>query len=127
MTKLYYDDPLIAAYMFREFDITFRSELDDHIGFDGDLHLLAERNQGEVYEGKYCIHLDSLDVFKPQVGDMVRFRGEFGASVYATDLFKIPSDRTDYSDPCFSFYSDICSKEIIQRDNKAFFMPKVEE
>lgn len=167
MTKLYYDDPLAAAYMAREFGVkytnfkwyeqeeTFFDPKPDERFYRRIFSQIIEWYRNPEYEmqkleescvsleefqkgvaeieikrvprpSKIHIHPDSYDVFKPTVGDMVRFRDKYAAYVYADDLMSTPSPDLKHANPCYEFEPNKINKHIIQRDNKPFFMPKEE-
>lgn len=131
MTKLYYDDPLIAAYMSKEFGVeyitpekyTYTHEwLDFFLDIDGDDIV---DNGGEHY-----IHPDSHHIFEPQVGDLV-YTGHHDGNEYTVRLMKFATEHKG------AFIWSIagahgpvgknCIKSIIQRNNKPFFNPLKEK
>ncbi len=113
MTKQFYDCPIKAAYMAKEFGVRYKSvtgfglqditqwELAD---VNGDLRGTLRRLQGE-----YHIHPDSYSIFEPKEGDLLQDRkGE-------CLTYTIPQNL------------DMRYFKIIQRDNKSFIMPEREE
>lgn len=61
--------------------------------------------------GLYQIHPDSLHILEPQVGDLIGC-GTYALYVHNTEIFRHHSTWTD--------------EKIIQRNDKAFFWPEVE-
>lgn len=129
--KLYYTDPLKAAYMAREFGIelldyrcisypeilTWENVIEEMINsYTGgvDLKYIPE---------KYYIHPDSYGIFDVKFGDLtdakweVSSGGEEGATRY---IQTIKEGRTTFEPQKPS------PVEIIQRDGKAFFEPERE-
>ena len=116
MTKYYYTDLLVAAYMAREFGVKLYEPKNEEYAeewhtiedlYDVALFLILWQDKSQK-EGvpKVHIHPDSEKIFEPQEGDLC---------VY-------PNDPNYY----FSFSSDepvADDIEIILRDNKHFFMP----
>lgn len=108
MSKLYYKDPLAAAYMAREFGVKF--------DIPNSPTPLAMRR-----EGKYYIHPDSYHVFEPRVGDLVAYGWvstpcQLIGKVTNEAIFNahgVPIERDKY-------------RKIIQRKGKPFFMRKEE-
>ena len=93
MTKLYYDDALIAAYMMREFGVIYNN-------YDNIDEILSDFQHKSDIDKMY-IYPDSLDVFNPTADDLMRR--------------DVGMDGEEYD----SEY------DIIQRNGKQFFMPKV--
>ena len=111
MTRLYYDDSLIAAIMARDFGVDVKVG-----GIYGvsTLHLINEWTKGD---GE--IHPDSLSIFEPIVGDLVLEKG--GALL----VRRIDAEWYGY---IYGNEQTIwCKPPIIQRDNKAFFTPLEEK
>jgi hypothetical protein len=112
---MFYDDPLAAAYMAREFGVKLdRDTTAAHKKADYINRLLGSvcgGNIGKVSPVMY-IHPDSLHIFEPQVGDYV----QFGEDHYG--LFKkLRSDK---------YYENFVGVKIIQRNNRPFFWPESE-
>jgi len=111
---MYYDDPLAAAYMAREFGVEYYtypdgSDKDDPINCD------EFKDHGVCLSDNstFYIHPDSLHIFNPRRGDLVYY--------HPIDLHELwcwsewePSD-------IHKSFSDI--GDIIQRNDKPFFMP----
>jgi len=133
MTKLYYTDPLKAAYMAREFGVKLannntdkpvgmslfahHSTLDNYTG--GSVSCLGI--DADLYEGEEIyIHPDSNDIFEPQVGDLVLYCSTMRPRIIGKvtdggyyDTEGLPMERNKY-------------QYIIRRQHKQFFMPRAE-
>jgi hypothetical protein len=138
MTELYYDDPVIAAYMMREFGVNYyTAEYGNGEGMD----LIDDYdNLLDEYTASYndfpnlFVHSDSLYIFYPQVGDMVIERGRIRAQDRIGTIDYITKDEqciavADYHDDedCKGVLThNIFHKkaEILQRNGEHFFMPK---
>ncbi len=125
MVKYYYDDPLQAAYMLREFNFKIGCyDIDDLNYFEEDsLNSLSDgigNNQIESdIDSAYIIHPDCYELLKPKEGDLGKDSGNplyyylFWEGVWRSlNGIKLEDNGTI---------------EIIQRNNKAFFTPKIEE
>lgn len=120
MSKLYYDDPLVAAYMSREFGVTTSSEQcaknfnwEEWAHSDSLIKIFIYENNlsiDEFYEhcGKFYIHPDSLPVFEPREGDLVCV------------------DDTYYTVDKYDKFGGIKEYKIILRNGKPFFWQKVD-
>jgi len=108
--KLYYIDPMQAYYMNREFRVKYSETpdganelwwmIEDYYFYDDD----------ETHFDKAYIHPDSLDIFKPMVGDVMIF-----------DNDDMPYVVRDYDTD-----KTWLTGRIIQRNNLPFFPPKEE-
>lgn len=119
--KMYYTDPLRAALMAREFGVKFNFEemRQDYEsgGLKAKRSLKKIKSWKTIIEiGKHCdkfyIHPDSLALFEPREGDMII---EYDDNEIRQCFLRLNSEQT----PAAPY-------KIIQRDNKAFFMPEVE-
>lgn len=121
--KYYYDDPIIAAYMAREFGVKYthgrpikdKHDVEDYFSFfeyecDGYPECPNKEYIRPTEWINYDISNDSLDVFKPQVGDLYKWIGVGQVDIAIDRSIDYIRDR----------YSEI---EIIQRQGKHFFMP----
>ncbi len=115
MTKYYYDDPLAAAYMAREFSVVYHYSHRTYNWSDINWLLLIE-NQEE-----FIIHPDSLHIFDPKEGDLVNFITKIG---YVDHCGQIAQNEWNEV-VCYNIKTD--DYKIIQRDGKSFFWPKIEE
>ena len=123
--KLYYTDPLAAAYMAGEFGI--------ELGLDGVTDLVTGRfidytleiidSCGKRRDGvRFTIHPDSYHIFEPKVGDLVTAKNDFVqyvAFIEKDGLAKCNVHPATYLKN-FQFVS------IIQRDGEPFFTPEEE-
>lgn len=128
MQKLHYTDPLKAAYMEREFGVLFtdrRGEETIHIyrklnmsKFSVTCEYLSGCSYG--YEGYSYIHPDSLDIFKPKVGDLLVYHRPVscGGGVYYYEKYIDINHKKRMNQDCVG--------EIIQRDSRLFFVPESE-
>lgn len=111
-SKLYYDDPLAAAYMAREFRVQYESKNGHKLLYaTADIFMFEECEEVIQFMGdKYYIHPDSLAVFEPREGDLIK------------NIKDLEIDGN------YEFYDNnkvICTDRIIiQRDNKPVFWPK---
>lgn len=121
----YYIDPLKAAWMAREFGVEFFWEL--------------SRMDGLKLIDRYVVHPDSLHIFEPMEGDVV-FMTALGGG-FGVGLYNVCLDGEDIYDNhiCISnikskdsvmesgdMWGSLFLGEIVQRNNKAFFMPETE-
>lgn len=163
--EYYYDDPLKAAWMSRDFGINLQihhSYKDEDYGMlnvtylqvdccdDGTADYIEAYNQhgnfvfggddpDDRYSGDIYVHPDSNHIFEPKEGDLLRLyfytpEEDNRANAYMTGkVFGLnnPVARTwfrdkrdgsiDYEDHRISDHE----YKIIQRNNKAFFMPEI--
>lgn len=128
--KLYYTDPLAAAYMAREFGVRFfDGTKDDELkairydncikwAYSSGIFPDGERvDSFSFYKGeRFYIHPDSLSIFEPKVEDLMTEGKTIVEHVYKTIDKQVMSRG-------HLFYSPY---KIIQRNNKPFFMPEEE-
>ena len=119
MTKLYYDDPLQAAYMAREFGVKLEDENENRIEWvDGHGFVLFDSEDVVDFVGMgietFYIHPDSYRIFEPQEGDRNIKGFVFEKGQWVIDGM-IPA----------AMFSEV-PREINHRDNKPFFWPKEE-
>lgn len=138
--KLYYSNPIHAAYMAQEFGVMFRVRESQNVkrGVPAK-HSTVKRwvdvsNPFSVASDHYknkrlWVHPDGLDIFEPREGDMVRvpvidsetkefLHHDVGMCGGSGDIVKEWGDDIGWS------ILDIDA--IIQRDNKPFIMPEIE-
>lgn len=134
----YYDDALIAAYMAREFGVKVLIEnplwindknQDAYIWSDNWEYILNGNIRADISE-------DSLHIFEPQVGDLgyIAKAGVFHESnppdrIYKlseTHMWRIGKDRMEHLGGRGVQRKTFKMVKIIQRNKKAFFMPKEE-
>lgn len=109
--KLYYADPLAAAYMANEFGVKYQSEIKmDWLSAQS----YTSRGNFSRINKEYYIHPDSLDIFQPKEGDrnidgLIYTNGQWIGLGYASSAY---------------IYEN---RDIDKRDNKPFFTPIEEE
>jgi len=134
--KLYYDDALQAAWMTREFNVKITAPVATG---SGGLEQSKQRipawvwgryieNQARSRNGfKYYIHPDnSYDIFKPQVGDLIKgcdSKNYILRHMFYT-IYSLNGIYEDENNQETKLDGNI--KEIIQRNGKPFFNPKVQ-
>lgn len=119
--KLYYDCPIEAAYMAKNFGAKLRLELIDAETGIIDLqqfpitswHTLTSLFGTTGLSPYFYIHPDSLHIFKPQEGDFCTWEKNKYIDTFTW------CELADYA----AINSEI---KIIQRDNKPFITPKQE-
>lgn len=116
MTKLYYNDPLKASWMAREFGVRYSN---------GDHEICVIPFVDALAEDKiYYIHPDSLHILQPVEGDVLRL--VIGLAI-PPDVRYYNWERIERS--LAIEYGKAPSWHhtgIIRRNGKAFFMPEVE-
>jgi len=137
--KRYYDSPIIAAYMAKEFGLGYLSQLGNDIvinEWEGQVHWAV--GCGHAYVGKFYLHPDSLSILEPMVGDVYDGGSDMGIvtlvseSDYDAICEKLPELRHSFSYP-----EMICDEgeylaaaehgwKVIQRNGTPFCWP-VEE
>jgi len=147
MRKLYYDCPLQAAYMAKEFGVilAFKTTIyASPFGIGAEKELAAYRNYeqfnpwriikwkkpkdiinaprdygGAGRDGKFYVYPDSLPIFEPRKGDFVR-DGELGGVLQE-------SGEILCTDGAATMSCEMCDEinYILQRNGKPFFMPLV--
>jgi len=108
MTRLYFDCPIKALYMMKEFRVEFES-------FDW-YSLINQCEHNKSAKCRYYITKGSEHIFEPMKGDEGRWSRIQGAH-YAN------FNGVQW----VSYGNEITEPEIIMRDNKHFFAPKKEE
>lgn len=108
MTKLYYTDPLKAAWMAREFGVKFEQ---DNFSQGRDWLCGSTLYHGDA---PYFIHPDSLSIFEPMEGDLVY--------CHPTDVYEIWRDEKFEPTVVHKSFADL--GDIVTRNGKAFFMPE---
>lgn len=133
MIKLFYTDPLIAAYMSREFGVRFAnnntdgaiklddlfvtfSSLDNHTS--GQVSVMGLSVDLEVEEEIY-IHPEDYNIFEPQQNDVMR--------TIIPDSTSVENIGSDIRAKEFIHLMKTRGAKIIMRNNKHFFMPEREE
>lgn len=132
MTKLYYNDPIKAAWMCREFGVCYTDESiasinaaedQPRILFDRSARVLEKFRIVMVYPPKcqYHIHPDSLPIFEPYDTDEAPGGWWFNANLCA--WVRTSSDTCHDGKPCFEMRQPH-EIQTAWRDGKAFFMPE---
>ena len=80
--KLYYKDPLAAAYMMREFDVKIHTGGGDMCVITVDFCLNRYEQDFTSLGGKLYIHPSSYHIFEPQQKDFVWMGGHTGFADY---------------------------------------------
>jgi len=145
MTKLYYTDPLAAAYMSREFGVEYHKlgkianwkvwQIDGEV--DGaifiDPKIMSHIDFLHDFGGKFSIHPDSLHIFEPQEGDYIYFDNEFGENRDEYGIGEVSISL--WTDEVLSVrwgniglrLNECENVRIIQRNGKPFFWPEEEK
>lgn len=121
--KLYYKDPLQAAWMHREFDVWYEEY------FTNEKKITTAPNDIKYHEWmdsehKWWILLESHPIFEPQAGDLVSWTLYKGQKVHEQTFYD--SAYPSLIEALSSDDDALSEVKIIQRNNKAFFMPEVE-
>ena len=126
MDKLYYDDPLQAAWMAREFGAILFSPEDKEKDYEEEFYSWESILELWEFDNLDCvyIHPDSPSIFEPELDDLVEWHGlMFGLVIGENKDDEVIGIQHGESD-VYTVSKEEC--RIIQRDNKAFFMPKTE-
>jgi len=117
-SKLYYTDPLIAAYMYEYFDVHYIDEFK--------LEFIWGKSTTGLYPvapEKIFIADNFLHIFEPQVGDVIRsYDLDRRMAEDGVILIEHESDLQ-----LAKKYLSADSHYIIQRQGKAFFWPEVSD
>jgi hypothetical protein len=119
--KYYYTDPLKASWMTVVLDVKYCSADGKELWCDAYNGCFWDGNE-ERYDKAY-INSESEHIFKPIEGDI-------GINTDDEDGTKEPCQFIEnnwVTGQLGEYYFCFGRQEIIQRDHKAFFMPKVEE
>ena len=128
--KYYYDCPIQALYMNKEFGVNLKCENEsssyyysfgkamlDHIRREVLKDTTWEKNLGKIY-----VAPESEHIFEPKEGDLGQMKAE-GARFFV----KYNESLKEWKEwHCGGYYSDKNGSDIIMRDNKHFFNPKEE-
>ena len=130
MKRYYYTDALAAAWMAREFGFKYidRYTCDETgkcLNYTVDWKVFQEGDDLTSPIAKYELHPDSLPLLEPKGGDIVMAYSNSSKSFRPMAVGNPPDEFG-----C-TVYHAVCELnnglKIIQRDNKAFFMPECEE
>ncbi len=122
MKKLYYTDPLAAAYMAREFGVKY-----ENCTFDTKITSFREISKGLIkgreidWFDRYYIHPDSYHIFEPQGIDLIEVITPENYPHHALQVHLMY-----YRGRGYRAIQDNESVKIIQRNNKPFFWPEEE-
>lgn len=134
MTNIfYYTDPLAAAWMSKHFRMRFVSgdgaELKWCKEFSCYYHPNESEYEGQCWDDKYFIHQDSLDILKPQKGDIYTlewycvqgssYGGSWEDALNTTDEYGMY--RTIFN------AQEYRNHRIIQRNGISFMFPDTSE
>ena len=128
--KYYYECPIQALYMMKEFGVNLKCENEsssyyysfgkamlDHIRREVLKDTTWEKNLGKIY-----VAPESEHIFEPKEGDLGQMKAE-GARFFV----KYNESLKEWKEwHCGGYYSDKNGSEIIYRDGKQFFNPKEE-
>lgn len=123
MTRYFYTDPLAAAWMARHFGMTFDAPIQPVIKYDGTPSM-------QITPKCFYLHVDSLRLLEPRVGDLVYTRAEM--KMRRIDERKTGCDdyhlwRADHVWPQpFPDEDETVTMKIVQRDGKPFHWPESE-
>lgn len=116
--KYFYRDVIKAIWMEKHFKIPLYKEDLKRNWMPGELGIQAEKYTYYADDEKYYIHSDYHEILIPQIGDLVLFgNGNVKHWIY---------DSEYYIDPKNGIKIKYNWQEIIQRNDKAFFMPESE-
>ena len=115
--KLYYNDVLKAAWMSQEFGVYFENDITSFNCYalstgQETPHFFHVDTKREIY--KLNIHPRSLDIFKPQIGDLVIVGGNYEPVIDWIDKVMLEADRYPdrYSDTFDSMPEKMINKLI---------------
>jgi hypothetical protein len=119
MTRLYFDCPIKAAYMWKEFNINTYIELTREDGTIFDVVNIDWEGRSIKLDGrKYYVRKESEHIFDPKEGD----QGYFSTEAYG-EMWHFFEHNSWQS---YGYDDSIQDIKIIMRDNKHFFNPLIE-
>ncbi len=121
MPKYYYTDPLKAAWQIKNHAF----KLESIVSWEAIFEVACDCQGGggfrnEWFDDKYYIHPNCHELLKPQVDDIIEFDGFVYGLVNSVNADEIAIQCDD-----IFYVRDIEECTIIQRNEKAFFMPEV--
>lgn len=136
--KLYYTDPLAAAYMAREFGVVYKTVIYSDGVIDGHGDNSANgvcidavfTSEGETFAHdmvvKANIHPDSYSIFEPQKGDCFSW---FGWRLRIWDKYRNTRTHSTIkrANHLLNVKANPGNFKIIERNKKLFFWPESEE
>jgi hypothetical protein len=133
MTKLYYDCPIKALYMMKEFEVDLQQFLYPdplanerklmHIGYNTLLSDLPYWKEEFKNKNRFYIESGSEHIFEPKHGDLNQDGDMFNSDINCSD----PRGAWEEIGQNDSHKHDDRFDEIIRRESKHFFMAEVEE
>lgn len=120
MTRLYFDCPIKAAYMWKEFNVNTYLELtredqtipDVLLYFDCPIKNVDWEGRSIKLDGrKYYIAPESEHIFEPKKGDLAHYDLNGGSGV------------NQFTNKPIRWAEGVTNIQIIRRDNKQFFAP----
>ena len=119
MSRLYYDDPLAAAWMAKHFGVRFPIERGTNTPNAGGCystttlctHDTWKRTGGQNTPDRYYVHADSLHLLKPQLGDVIYAADDGARCVNRVFTLEMAEEWIGWGN------------RIIQRGNKPFHWP----
>lgn len=122
--KLYYTDPIKAIWMAKEFGVKIKDYHIECYKLSSEWFCLEDisdiKSPIEGFE-KLWIRPESESIFEPKIGDLVNLLPPFDICKYDMKL------STTIDDERHLKYIRTKNFEIIQREDKAFFMPEKDE
>ena len=126
--KYYYDCPIQALYMNKEFDVKFFIKDDDGDDYNFTEWYLNSQNVLELFTElkafpcRIYVKSESEHIFEPKEGDLGQMKAE-GARFFV----KYNESLKEWKEwHCGGYYSDKNGSDIIMRNGKHFFPPKEE-
>ena len=126
--KYYYDCPIQALYMNKEFDVKFFIKDDDGDDYNFTEWYLNSQNvlelftEIEAFPCRIYVKSESEHIFEPKEGDLGQMKAE-GARFFV----KYNESLKEWKEwHCGGYYSDKNGSDIIMRNGKHFFNPKEE-
>lgn len=111
MTKFFYTDPLAAAWMADKFGMKFSSHIKSLSNPQWDNASMFVNRNGNWVNDHFYIHLDSLHLLEPQVGDIQE----------VTDI-----ELGNFIHRMLTIHDFLPNAKIIQRNDIPFMWPEVE-
>jgi hypothetical protein len=143
MPKYYYNDALIAAWMAINFNVMFTKEIiagmaqsihhhDSPVDYDIVIKIAKNRKwdkRQSRYKIPYYIHPDCYEMLKPQVGDLIEYSAHKTEYIAGRDRIHHEASMDGFISlvDFNKYWGDKELAPIIQRNEKAFFMPEISE
>lgn len=122
--KYYYDCPIKAAYMAKEFGVVTVDDAGDVIGFG----VMQWEARNDAEKERYYVHPDSLHIFTPKKFDIIVNANDapFTVCTYPTAEKESYYDYITPRDAKWHFKNSPARWSILKRNNKAFIWPESE-